>query len=344
MMNWKGSSSSSSSSSMLSSSNMVIISSPKLQRQPPIICFTSTSKSKSKTLRCCSSLAAVASQSKTIDLSLSLTNKKPSAAEVSRTIMELSSVATFSTSYPQDEFKNCSIGVGVRFAVDPEQGTPIVCLNPKHYHSFFSSNSSHNNNNYIPSSLNVQLEQCGLRTTQCTIQGILQCPQSDQLFFKSLWEKRFGEKADAEFIHLLRVERVLQMDNFMEDGVWVTSSEYKQATADPLRACAEHLVHEINTHNMDDVLRFCNIYVDSDIQVSGAKMVWVDRLGFDIHLYGPQNDVYEVRIPFPREVTNEKGAKSSFNGMAQLAWEVEKNYHPLEFEKVKHLKKIASKV
>lgn len=73
-------------------------------------------------------------------------------------------------------------------------------------------------------------------------------------------------------------------------------------------------------------------------------MVWVDRLGFDIHIYSPENDIFEVRIPFPREVTNEKGAKSSFNGMAQLAWEVEKNYHPLEFEKVKQLKKIASKV
>ena len=62
-------------------------------------------------------------------------------------------------------------------------------------------------------------------------------------------------------------------------------------------------------------------------------MVWVDRLGFDVHLYSPDNDVFEVRIPFPREATNEKGAKSSFNGMSQQAWEVEKNYHALEFQK-----------
>ncbi|KAD4889445.1 hypothetical protein E3N88_21518 [Mikania micrantha] len=120
-------------------------------------------------------------------------------------------------------------------------------------------------------------------------------------------------EADGDYIHILDVERVLQMDNFMEDGVWVTCSDYRQATADPLRDFADHLVHEINTHNMEDVLRFCNIFVDSDVQVSEAKMVWVDRLGFDVHLYSPQNDVFEVRIPFPREVTNEKGAKSSFN-------------------------------
>lgn len=53
----------------------------------------------------------------------------------------------------------------------------------------------------------------------------------------------------------------------MQDGVWVTSSDYRLAAADPLRDFADHLVHEINTHNMEDVLRFCNVYVDSDVQV-----------------------------------------------------------------------------
>lgn len=76
------------------------------------------------------------------------------------------------------------------------------------------------------------------------------------------------------------------------------------------------------------------------IQVLDAMMVWVDRLGFDMRLRSTQNDVYEVRIPFPREVTDEKGAKSSFNGMSQLAWEVEKNVQVPEFRKVKQLKKI----
>ncbi|KAI3786247.1 hypothetical protein L1987_45382 [Smallanthus sonchifolius] len=251
------------------------------------------------------------------------TNNKPSPAEVSRTIMELSSVGTLSTA-AQDTWP---LGVGVRFAVDPE-GTPIVCLSASHQH--FAADKR--------SSLNVQLDQCGLRTTQCTIQGTLHRPHHQK--HKSLWEKRFGEKADADFIHILHVERVLQMDNFMEDGVWVTCSDYTLAAPDPLRDFAHHLVHEINTHNMEDVLRFCNIYVHSDVQVSEAKMVWVDRLGFDIHIYSPQNDVFEVRIPFPREVTNEKAAKSSFNGMSQQAWEVEKNYHPLEFHKIKQLKKL----
>lgn len=52
-----------------------------------------------------------------------------------------------------------------------------------------------------------------------------------------------------------------------QDGVWVTSLDYKNAYPDPLRDFAEKLVNEINTNNMEDVNRFCNIYVDLDFQV-----------------------------------------------------------------------------
>ena len=68
-------------------------------------------------------------------------------------------------------------------------------------------------------------------------------------------------------------------------------------------------------------------------------MIWMDRLGFDLRVWSPRG-VYDVRIPFPMEVTDEKGAKSSFNGMSQLAWEVEKSYCPPDFNKVKLLKQV----
>ena len=68
-------------------------------------------------------------------------------------------------------------------------------------------------------------------------------------------------------------------------------------------------------------------------------MIWVDRLGFDLHVYAGDS-VFAVRIPFPSEVTDDKGVKSSFNSMSHLAWEIEKNYIALDFEKVKTLKKI----
>lgn len=225
------------------------------------------------------------------------------------------------------------LGIGVRFAVD-SQGTPVLCLNASNRQ--FSMDRS---------TLHVQLEQTGLRTPQCTIQGSLDKPEDRTLLKKlhSIWKTRFGEEVNEDYIYIVAVERVFQMEDFTEDGTWVTSSDYRMANPDPLRDFAERIVDEINTHNMEDVRRFSNIYVDLDFPVLEAKLVWVDRLGFDMRLTSPQNDTFEVRIPFPTEVTDEKGVKSSFNGMSQLAWEVEKNYHVPNFKKVKQLKKITSR-
>lgn len=253
---------------------------------------------------------------------------KPFPAEVSRTIVELASVGTLSTLNQE----GWPLGIGVRFAVDTE-GTPVLCLNGSNRQFSIDRRSS----------LHVQLEQCGLRTPQCTIQGSLDKPE-DRMVLKrlhSLWKKRFGEEVDEDLIYVVAVEQVLQLEDFKEDGVWVTSLDYRNAYPDPLRDFAEKLVNEINTNNMEDINRFCNIYVDLDFQVSEAKLIWVDRLGFDMRLSSPPKGIFEVRIPFPREVTDEKGAKSTFNSMSQLAWEVEKNFHVPDFQKVKQLKQIA---
>ncbi|KAK6911112.1 protein of unknown function DUF2470 [Dillenia turbinata] len=257
---------------------------------------------------------------------------KPSPAEVSRTIMELSSVGTISTL----THEGWPLGFGVRFAVD-SHGTPVLCFDaPTNQISPDMRSSLHVQ--LIP----TQLKQCGLRTPQCTIQGIIEKPE-DRMALKrlhSVWKKRFGEEVDENLIYVIAVERVLQMEDFNEDGMWVTSVGYRGAKPDPLRDFAEKLVDEINANNMEDVLRFSRICADLNFQVSEAKIVWVDRLGFDMRLWSAQNGVYEIRIPFPREVADEKGAKSSFNCMSQLAWEVEKNFQALDFEKVKQLKQI----
>ncbi|XP_060669730.1 glutamyl-tRNA reductase-binding protein, chloroplastic isoform X3 [Ziziphus jujuba] len=243
---------------------------------------------------------------------LKLGNNKPVPAEVSRTIMELSSVGTLSTltevGWP--------LGIGVRFAVDHE-GTPVLCLNSSN--AQFSTNKS--------SSLHVQR-------------------------LNSIWKKRFGEGVDENLMYVVSVERVLQMEDFEEVGNWINSSDYRNAPPDPLRDIAEKLVNDINIHNIEDVNRFCNIFVDLEFPVSEAKLIWVDRLGFDMRIWSPQAGIFdmriwspqagifEVRIPFPSEVSDEKGAKSTFNSMSQLAWEVEKNFYVPDFQKVTQLKRI----
>ncbi|GMH03857.1 hypothetical protein Nepgr_005696 [Nepenthes gracilis] len=283
----------------------------------------SSRKSTSKPLKCSVSVVSE-------PIHLESTQTKPFRAEVSRTIMELSSSGTLATL----SHDGWPLAVGVRFAVN-DDGTPILCLNASDSHFSIDKRSS----------LHVQLEQCGVRTPQCTIQGSLDKPRDRMLLKKlrSLWKKRFEDEINEDVIHTVSVERVLQIEDFQEDGVWVTSSDYKNASPDPLRDIAGRIVNEMNTNNMEDVFRFCNIYVDLHFQVSEAKMVWVDRLGFDMRIYAPEKGIFEVRIPFPREVLDEKSVKSSFNGMSQLAWEVERNYHTPNFKKVKQLKKISTR-
>ncbi|ONK67981.1 uncharacterized protein A4U43_C05F5880 [Asparagus officinalis] len=251
---------------------------------------------------------------------------KPSPAENSRTIMELSSSGTLSA-LTHDGWP---IGVGAQFVVDAE-GFPALCLSEPG--RLLSVNGL--------SSFHVQLEQSGSRTTQCTVMGSLKKPD-DELFLKKLcakWEKKFGEEVDRELVYMISVDKVLQIEDFKEEGIWVTSSEYLNAQPDPLRNFAEKIVEEMNSQHVEDVQRLCKVYVESEFQATAAKIIWVDRLGFDLYLYSDEG-VFAARIPFPREVTDEKGVKSSFNLMSHLAWEIEKTYAIPDFEKVKCLKKI----
>ncbi|GKE46362.1 glutamyl-tRNA reductase-binding protein, chloroplastic [Tanacetum coccineum] len=100
-------------------------------------------KKKNKFQCCCVSASPSQSTTTTSVVSLDKNQNKPSAGEVARTIMELSSVGTLSS------ITNNNLScVGVRFAVDPENGSPIVSLNPSiHHHS----------NNITTSTLNVQV-------------------------------------------------------------------------------------------------------------------------------------------------------------------------------------------
>lgn len=68
---------------------------------------------------------------------LELSPNKPFPAEVSRTIMELASLGTLSTLNQE----GWPLGIGVRFAVDPE-GTPVLCLNASNRQFSFNRRSS----------------------------------------------------------------------------------------------------------------------------------------------------------------------------------------------------------
>ncbi|KAJ6846879.1 glutamyl-tRNA reductase-binding protein, chloroplastic [Iris pallida] len=263
--------------------------------------------------------------------------KKPSPAENSRTIMELSSSGTLSTPPPSSHHHHHDadgagwpLALGAQFVADAD-GSPALCLSRSLLLPAPTRATFH-----------VQLEQSSLRTSHCTLMGTFTKAADDELLLEKLsarWKKKFGDEIHKDLVYVVSVERVLHMEDFNEEGIWVASSEYSNAEPDPLRNFAEEIVNEMNSGHAEDVQRLCNIFVDSGFQVTDTKMIWVDRLGFDLYIYS-EKGVFAARIPFPREVTDEKGVKSSFNSMSHLAWEVEKNYTVPEFEKVNCLKKI----
>jgi len=88
------------------------------------------------------------------------------------------------------------------------------------------------------------------------------------------WQKKFGEEIDQDLLYLISVDRVLHMEDFNEDGMWVVPSEYTSAEPDPLRNSAEDLVEEFNSKHAEDVHRIYSIYVESDLQVLISLMTF----------------------------------------------------------------------
>ncbi|ONM56635.1 Glutamyl-tRNA reductase-binding protein chloroplastic [Zea mays] len=250
---------------------------------------------------------------------------RPSAAEVARTVVELAPSGTLSVVGPD----GWPLGIGARFVADAV-GAPALCLAT----TGVSAPDA-------PCSFHVEFWKSGARTPQCTMLGTLTKPTDESVLKKlsTRQERKFGEEINQDLLYLISVQRVLHMEDFNEDGMWVVPSEYTSAEPDPLRNFAENIVEEFNSKHAEDVHRIYNIYVESDLQVADVKMIWVDRLGFDLHVHSGDG-VFDVRVPFSREVSDEKGVKSSFNMMSHHSWEVERSYAGPEFEKVQFLKKV----
>ncbi|KAG0582804.1 hypothetical protein KC19_3G087400 [Ceratodon purpureus] len=247
---------------------------------------------------------------------------RPTPAEGARTVMEACIEGTLST-LSEDGWP---LGTEVRFAVDTE-GNPVLRLHPNATHTLHLLRDSR-------CSLHVQLEQPGRRKPQCTLQGFIRKVDDEKLRdrLEIAWERRFAsEHKVSEDLYIMNVEQVLQSPDMGEEEIWVPGSDYWAATADPLRECAKRIVEDMNRNHWEDIRRFCNVYAKLDAELEEASMTWVDRLGFDLRVLtkSPQN-ILEIRIPFTREVADERDARSSLTIMAQIAWEQERSITPSE--------------
>ncbi|KAG6549799.1 hypothetical protein Mapa_008780 [Marchantia paleacea] len=245
---------------------------------------------------------------------------RPSPAEAARTIVDISNEGTLSTLTETDSWPTAT---AVRFALDA-QGNPVFR---------FSSSALHTRNLAFDNraSLHVQLEQPGRQKPQCTLRGrIVKAEEPDlQQKLEIAWERRFGiERAQDDAYFIMVVEQALQSQDMGEEEVWMSSDDYSSAVADPLREFAVKIVDDMNQKHWEDVRRFTNVYAGLDVEVEEVSMTWVDRLGFDLRVLTKSREMLEIRIPFVREVTDERDARSSLTMMAQIAWERERSYNP----------------
>eukprot|EP00249_Psilotum_nudum_P026974 c34148_g1_i1 orf=2-1051(+) len=253
------------------------------------------------------------------------TSLRPSCAEAARTLTDVCTEGTLCTLTEE----GWPLGTAVRFTVDLE-GNPIFRLNSWAIHTYHLKEESR-------CSLHVQMEQPGHRKPQCTLQGIVMkvVDLKVQQKIQAAWEGRFTElPLEEEWFYVMNVDQVLQASDMGEKGMWVSGVEYKQAAPDPLREYAVTIVEDMNRKYWEDIRRFCNAYSSLDLQVEEAHMTWVDRHGFDLRVLTSSQEILEIRIPFSREVTDERDARSTLTMMAQIAWEYERNYTPLEVQMI----------
>lgn len=67
---------------------------------------------------------------------------------------------------------------------------------------------------------------------------------------------------------------------------WVSAAEYRDAAPDPLRSHADGILDHMNDDHGDALIAFCQV-LGGRPEVAGARMVGVDRYGFDVLATAP---------------------------------------------------------
>lgn len=253
---------------------------------------------------------------------------KPSAAETARTIVDLVAHGTLCT--VGDD--GVPLGTYVSYVLD-EGGQPILRLRADAVHtanlartpqcSLFVQPGEH------PARLLARVTLIGgvapvdedVAARAAELHGTLHAggmgvdaPQPEDLYFRLNVDRCFyvGQLSGASAAEA------------------ITGSEYRAADADPLRTCAAVLAEQMNSARLDDVMRIASRALGASFEdLAYAELLWVDRLGVYLQAVGQDGGAGALRVPFAREIADERDARSALTMMAQVAWEAERPYNPV---------------
>ena len=137
----------------------------------------------------------------------------------------------------------------------------------------------------------------------------------------------------ADVYYELIVDRVFYVGGLGSDkrAEVVDAEAFAAASPDPLYKHANAVVDAMNGDRYEDVINFARVSLPDEAEPSEARMLWVDKLGFDVRVIagGEGGKVLDVRLPFPAPAETQQQALSALTMLAQSMWEEEKQYVPV---------------
>jgi len=253
---------------------------------------------------------------------------KPTAAETARTIVDLVAHGTLCTSTED----GVPLGTYVSYVLD-QVGQPILRLRTNAVHtanlsrdpkcSLFVQPGEHPARllarvtligHVEPVPEDVAQTAADLHTTLHAGGVGVDAPQPTDIYFRLVVDRCF-------YVGQLSGDSSAEV---------IDGGQYRFAEADPLRTCTAALTQQMNSNRLEDVMRISGHAIGMGMEdMYYAELLWVDRLGAYFRAVGQGGEQRTLRVPFEREVEDEREARSALTMMAQVAWELERPYNPV---------------
>eukprot|EP01025_Chloroclados_australasicus_P022419 TRINITY_DN2311_c0_g1_i1.p1 TRINITY_DN2311_c0_g1~~TRINITY_DN2311_c0_g1_i1.p1 ORF type:complete len:310 (+),score=27.01 TRINITY_DN2311_c0_g1_i1:99-1028(+) len=256
------------------------------------------------------------------------TESCPSKAEVARTVVQIENHGTLS-SCCQD---GVPLGTYVQYVLD-HQGLPIMRLRHDAVHT---DNIKRNSQCSVfvqpmdyPARLLARVTLVGQAVLIEDQNEISQYEQRHKELFKGV--TGIDSPTDGDQYYRMDVQNVFFVGGFSQQSSAETVSreDYCAAEADPLVDVAPVIISHFNEDRKEEVLQIAA--GSSEVvfgEVQDAQLLWVDKQGVYLRaqIYGRPSQI--LRYTFPREVQDDRSARSALTMAAQLAWEKERSYVP----------------
>jgi heme iron utilization protein len=203
---------------------------------------------------------------------------EPSDAERARTLVALATHATLAT-VATDRSPGYPFGSLVACAAD-DAGRTVLCLSDLAVHAVNLTADPR-------ASVLVAAQAVGdpLAAPRVTVVGDLrEVPAAERAAVRDAYRRVhvdafYAGLADFR-VYRLEPTAVRYVGGFGRMS-WVSSAEYGAAEPDPLRSHSDHILDHMNDDHAEALVAFCQV-LGGRVEVTEARMVGVDRYGFDV--------------------------------------------------------------